>query len=277
VAKLLRKSLDGLLKPEHARAVETGIDVIGDIAIVKLAEPVKDKGGLVGETILRTSRNVKVVFDQEGGLEGDFRLRRLRHLAGENRTLTTHKENGLRFMVDVEKCYFSPRLSTERARIADLVEDGEVVLNMFAGVGPYSITIAKRKKAEVHSNELNETAYRLHLENNRLNKVEPRMHMLNEDAMGLSEILGTRFDRILMPHPSQSDRFLGTAKKLLKKEGGWVHYYRHVSGANVEEARGSLGEELHRILGEEADFTSRKVREIGPHYIELVADIHVSG
>ena len=81
----------------------------------------------------------------------------------------------LRFMVDVEKCYFSPRLSTERARIADLVEDGEVVLNMFAGVGPYSITIAKRKKAEVYSNELNEAAYRLHLENNRLNKVEERI------------------------------------------------------------------------------------------------------
>jgi tRNA (guanine37-N1)-methyltransferase len=278
LAKLLRDSLGGVLPPGQIRAVETGIDIIGDIAIVKLGEEAKGGGALVGRAIMDSMKNVKAVFDQEGGLEGDYRLRRLRHLAGEERTLTLHRENGLRFMVDVEKSYFSPRLSTERARIADLVQDGEAVLNMFAGVGPYSITIAKRKRAEVHSNELNETAYRLHLENNTLNKVEPKVHTLNEDAMALPETLGARFDRILMPHPSQSDRFLGAARELLKEDsGGWVHYYRHLSGANVAEARAGLGEELRRILGDGVVFTSRKVREIGPHYIELVADIHVSG
>ncbi len=59
-------------------------------------------------------KNVKGVFDQEGGIEGDFRLGNLRHLAGEERTITIHRENGLRLRVDVETCYFSPRLSTER-------------------------------------------------------------------------------------------------------------------------------------------------------------------
>ncbi|MGD0637203.1 MAG: class I SAM-dependent methyltransferase family protein [Nitrososphaerales archaeon] len=272
MVKLLRDSLGGLLPPGQARALETGIDIIGDIAIVKLSEEARPSGPVVGDAIMASMKNVKAVFDQEGGLEGDFRLRRLRHVAGEDRTLTLHKENLLRFMVDVEKCYFSPRLSTERARIADLVEDGEVVLNMFAGVGPYSITIAKRKRAEVYSNELNETAYRLHLENNKLNKVEARVKMLNLDAAVLPDHLKARFDRILMPHPSQSDRFLETARGLLK-EGGWIHYYRHVSGADAGEARANLNLELRRILGDGASFTSRKVREIGPHYIELVADI----
>ncbi len=275
MVKLLRDSLGGLLPPGQARALETGIDIIGDIAIVKLSEEAKASGPVVGEAIMASMKNVKAVFDQEGGLEGDFRLRRLRRIAGEDRTLTLHRENMLRFKVDVEKCYFSPRLSTERARIADLVEDGEVVLNMFAGVGPYSITIAKRKKAEVYSNELNETAYRLHLENNKLNKVEARVKTLNLDAMVLPDHLKVRFDRILMPHPSQSDRFLGTARALLK-EGGWIHYYRHVSGADIEEARANLNAELGRTLGDGASFTSRKVREIGPHYIELVADIQAN-
>jgi tRNA (guanine37-N1)-methyltransferase len=276
LVKLLRDSLGGLLPPGQARAIETGIDIIGDVAIVKLGEEARASGPVVGEAIMASMKNVKAVFDQEGGLEGDFRLRRLRHIGGEDRTLTLHRENMLRFMVDVEKCYFSPRLSTERARIADLVEDGEVVLNMFAGVGPYSITIAKRKKAEVYSNELNETAYRLHLENNKLNKVEGRIKMMNLDAMVIPDHLDVRFDRILMPHPSRSDRFLGTARALLK-DGGWMHYYRHVSGADVEEARTNLNAELRRILGDRASFTSRKVREIGPHYIELVADIQVTG
>ncbi len=99
--------------------------------------------------------------------------------------------------------------------------------------------------------------------------------MLNVDAMTLPEDLRVRFDRILMPHPSQSDRFLGTARRLLK-EGGWIHYYRHVSGADVDEARTNLGQELRQILGESVTFSSRKVREIGPHYIELVADIQAT-
>jgi tRNA (guanine37-N1)-methyltransferase len=275
VAKVLRKALEGVLREEQVKAVESGIDIIGDVAIVKLAEPVKDQGSIVGEAILRSIKNVKAVFDQEGALEGDFRLRRLRHLAGEERTLTMHKENGLRFMVDVEKCYFSPRLSTERMRIAELAQEGERALNMFAGVGPYSIILAKRKKAEVWSCELNEVAYKLHLENNRLNKVEPLMHMYNQDAARLSESVNVKFDRILMPHPSQSDKYLKLARKLVK-EGGWIHYYRHLSGADFAEAQVRLGEELREILGEGVRFSSRKMREIGPHYVELVADIHAT-
>ena len=247
MAKLLRGALGSVLPAAQLRALETGIDIIGDIAIVKLPEDAKDGGPAVGGAILASMKNVKAVFDQEGGLEGDFRLRRLHHLAGENRTLTVHRENGMRFTVDVEKCYFSPRLSTERVRIADLVEGGEIVLNMFAGVGPYSITIARRRKAEVYSNELNETAHRLHLENNRLNKVEERMHMLNVDAMNLDRTLDLKFDRILMPHPSQSNRFLATALRMVKKRG-WVHYYRHLSGADFEEARANLGAELGESL-----------------------------
>lgn len=275
MARLLRGSPGGAVLPS-GRSVETGIDVIGDIAIVKLGEGREEKkeeddGPAVGRAIMEAMRNVRAVYDQRGGLEGDFRLRRLRHLAGEERTLTLHRENGLRFVVDVESCYFSPRLSTERARIADLVEDGEVVLNMFAGVGPYSITVARRKDVEVYSNELNEAAYRLHLENDRLNKVEERVHATNEDAMTLAHPDG-RFDRVLMPHPSQSDRFLGAARRMVR-EGGWIHYYRHVSGASVEEASATLEAELRPLLGDGDTFTCRRVREIGPHYLELVADI----
>lgn len=275
MTKLLRKALEGVLQGEQARAIETGIDIIGDIAIVKLADSVKEQGSVIGESILRTSKNVRAVFDQEGGLEGDFRLRRLRHLAGEERTLTTHKENGLRLVVDVEKCYFSPRLSTERMRIAEVTQEGDKVLNMFAGVGPYSVIMAKRKRVEVWSCELNEVAYKLHLENNRINKVEPLMHMYNRDASKLTESVGVKFDRILMPHPSQSDRYLRLARGMLKKEG-WIHYYRHLSGRDAAEAQERLAEELRDKLGESVTFTSKKMREIGPHYVELVADIHLT-
>ncbi len=162
MAKLLREALKGALKPEQVRAVETGIDIIGDIAIVKLGRsgegPGDSRGGARSSAGMK---NVKAVFDQEGGLEGDFRSRRLRHLAGENRTLTMHKENGLRFKVDVEKCYFSPRLSTERMRIADLAGEGEKVAEHVRWGGAVLDHARQEDDAEVWSCELNEVAYKL--------------------------------------------------------------------------------------------------------------------
>jgi tRNA (guanine37-N1)-methyltransferase len=276
LVKLLQKSLEGVLSESEARAVETGIDIVGDIAIVKLDESVKDQGGRVGAAILASMKNVKAVFDQEGGLEGDFRLRRLTHIGGEERTLTVHKENQLRFAVDVEKCYFTPRLSTERLRIVEMSQPGEIVLNMFAGVGPYSNTLSKRRGATLYSNELNEVAFQLHLRNNEMNKVEELTTTLNEDARKLPDVLDIRFDRVLMPHPSQSEKFLETAASMAK-ENGWIHYYRHVSGYDYDEARRELSTEVRGILGSRARFGTRKVREIGPRYLELVADIQVGG
>jgi tRNA (guanine37-N1)-methyltransferase len=251
---------------------ESGIDVVGDIAIVKLRPGVGGKEGDLAKAILAEMKNVKCVYGQEGGIEGDFRLRKLRHLGGEERTTTLHKENGLRLKLDVQTCYFSPRLSTERLRMAEKVGEGEKVLNMFAGVGPYSILIGKRTK--VWSCELNEAAFKFHLENNKLNKVERSVEMLEGDAMALPEKLEgkVRFDRILMPHPSQSNLFLSAAVSMLG-QGGVAHYYRHVTGRDAAEAETNLREEIAAIAPGLSIGSIRKVREIGPRYTELVADL----
>jgi len=246
--------------------------VVGDIAIVKLRPGAEGKEEALAEAILAEMRSVRCVYGQEGGIEGDFRLRKLRHLGGEERTTTVHRENGIRLRLDVETCYFSPRLSTERLRIASGVAKGEKVLNMFAGAGPYSILIAK--KTRVWSCELNHAAVTYHLENNRLNKVEDSVEVIEGDAMLLPDELEGEgpFDRILMPHPSQSNLFLPAALSMLAT-GGVVHYYRHVSGVDSAEAEGSLVEEVGRIAPEVSVASVRRVRVIGPRYIELVADL----
>lgn len=278
-ARKRRRRSDGPRRPSAMRlkagepaSLESGIDVIGDIAIVKLRPGTDGKEAGFAEAILAAMKSVKCVYGQEGGIEGDFRLRKLRHLAGEERTTTLHKENGIRLKLDVETCYFSPRLSTERLRIARQVGEGEKVLNMFAGVGPYSILIAKRTR--VWSCELNDAAFKFHLENNRLNKVEDRVEMIEGDAMLLPEELEGEgpFDRILMPHPSQANLFLPAALSMLAPEGV-VHYYRHVSGEDEDEAEGSLRGELDRIAPGLRIASVRRVRVIGPRYIELVADL----
>ncbi len=274
MARLLKEALKDVLAPEQILELESGIDIVGDIAILRLGESLKGMGSVVGEATLKALKNVKVVLNQEGQIEGEYRLRKLLHLAGEKRTLTIHKENNCRFKVDVQTCYFSPRLSTERLRVADAVKDGEAILNMFAGVGPYSITIARRREAQVSSNELNRAAYELHVENNKMNKVSGKITTLNLDAAKLPSQLSAGFDRIIMPHPSGAMDYLGAAKELLN-DGGLIYYYRHVTAPDPEEGRMALQREVDSILGEAHASNIRKVRAVGPRLIEMVAEIRV--
>ena len=261
---------------EDSGRISSGVDVVGDVAIVKLGEFTPRERRKVGEALLRSMKNVRVVMEQEGGIEGEFRLRKLRHLAGERRTTTVHRENGCAFKVDVAKCYFSPRLSTERLRIARLVKPDEKVLNMFAGVGPFTIPIAKFARATVTSCELNSLAAKLHEENDRLNKVDGLVTVVRGDAAELPSVTRTKFDRVLMPHPSEADRFLPTAL-LMAKKGATIHFYRHVLGENEGEAARELRRELSGLLPSGARASLRKVRDVGPRWIEMAADIRIRG
>lgn len=274
----LPKLIRTLLKRAGLEASPTqlsrGMDVIGDIAIVKL----KGVGGKemkkLAEALLEEVPNVKCVYEQEGGIGGEYRLRRLRHIAGEKRTLTVHRESGCAFKVDVRRCYYSPRLSTERLRIAEEVGRTEKVLNMFAGVGPFSIVVAKRKGARVTSCELNGYASKLHGENVALNKVGHLVEVLNCDAHALEEKVAGRFDRTLMPHPSAANQFLPDAISMTRKRGT-IHYYRHVLGRSESEAAENLEVELRELLPRSATYSIRRVVDVGPRWVEMVADIRL--
>ena len=109
--------------------------MVGDIAITRVPNSSEANGKAIGETIIRVYRNIKTVFVQDSPVAGNFRIRRLKHVAGENKTHTIHKENGCLFAVDVEACYFSPRLCHDRKRIAQQIKPNETIVNMFAGVG----------------------------------------------------------------------------------------------------------------------------------------------
>jgi len=275
VPRLIRAALERA-QVEDAGRVSSGVDVVGDIAIVRLGDFSSREKKKVAKALLEELRNVRVVLEQEGGIEGEYRLRKLSHLGGEKRTLTVHRENGCSYRVDVARCYFSPRLSTERLRIASEVRPSERVLNMFAGVGPFSIPIAKLKGARVLSCELNKSAAGFHLENDRLNRVEELVEVVNADAHDLPKITKRKFDRVLMPLPSEADKYLPTALAMAKK-GGNVHYYRHVLGEDESEAAASLREELSALLPRSTRFTVRRVREVGPRWVEMAAEIRAPG
>jgi len=279
--KRLRKTLPGALSPEETGEIYSSFDVVGDIAIIRLPYTSPVNAQTAANAIMSRHSNVKTILLQASPVAGDLRLRRLTHVAGEKKTSTVHREFGCLFSVDAAKCYFSPRLSHERMRIARLVKPGETVVNMFAGVGCFSIVIAKHAKhAKVFSIDINPAAVQFMQENVRLNRGYGKVIPLLGDS---KELVNSRLqrvaDRVLMPLPEKALEYLPYAVSALKASGGWIHYYglEHAKKAEspAEKAKLKVAEALDALgLDFEVPFV-RVVRNTGPNWFQLVADVHV--
>jgi tRNA (guanine37-N1)-methyltransferase len=279
--KRLRETLSGVLSPGALSKVYSSFDVVGDIAIIRMPSSSPMNAEAAANAVMSIHRNVKTVLLQASPVAGTLRLRRLTHVAGENRTHTVHREFGCVFAVDVAKCYFSPRLSHERMRIAKLVEPGETVVNMFAGVGCFSIIIAKYSgAAKVFSIDLNPAAFQFMQENIRLNRVYDKVvPLLGDSKESINNQLQHVADRVLMPLPEKALEYLPCAVSALKPSGGWIHYYGFEHAAKTksptEKAKRKVAETLD---GLSVDFKVpfvRVVRSTGPNWYQLAADIHV--
>ena len=135
----LMHALENRLPPHLLKNVPQAIDIIGDIAIFEIPPELKPYENAIGGAILQTHRNIRTALAKAGAISGIYRVREFTFIAGEQKTQTVHREFGCRFHVDVAKAYFSPRLSQEHQRVASLVQSGETVVDLFAGVGPFSV------------------------------------------------------------------------------------------------------------------------------------------
>ncbi|MFN3528030.1 MAG: class I SAM-dependent methyltransferase [Candidatus Altarchaeaceae archaeon] len=220
----LKDLLKGILSDEELKILPRSFDIIGDIAIIEIPPELEKKEKVIAEALLKF-KNIKVVAKKAGIFEGEFRTRNVEIIGGENRTETIHKELSCKYILDIEKVYFSERLENERLRILNLVKDNEKILVMFAGVGPYAILLSKKKNVEVYAIELNPVAYEYMIKNVKLNKVNVNCILgdVRIETPKLVEKVG-KFDRIIMPLPKDAGNFLDVALKAIKK-GGIIHYY----------------------------------------------------
>jgi len=273
---MLKKALENILSDKDNADLVSAFDQIGDIIIVRIPDSLISKKKIIGKTLLEQVKTAKSIFYQSSPVEGDFRTRNLQLIAGDKKTETEYKENGCRFIIDVEKAFFSPRLSTERERISNLVNDGDVVINMFGGVGMFSILAAKKKQCIVYNIDINPTASKLCEENIKLNKLKGDVISLNGDSIKIiNEQLQNKADRVLMLLPERSDEFLDTAILSLKKNG-FIHYYSHIHAEKKQDAPKLSEEHFLSINKTRAKIISSKnVRPIGPRFYQTVVDVEI--
>jgi tRNA (guanine37-N1)-methyltransferase len=230
--------------------------------------------------LLRKVNHARSVYCQTSKIDGDYRLRRLEYLAGVENTIAHYRENGCTFKVDVANAYFSPRLSTERKRIALLIKDNETIANLFGGVGTFSIIIARfNKTARVFSVDSNLVAHNLCQENCIINRVTERVVPLFGDATQITRNhLMDKCDRVLMPLPERAMDFVDDAISCLVNGKGIVHYFSHVRAHDKRDAlEKAAGDASRAFKGyKHAVKLSRVVREVGPRYYQLVSDVHTN-
>ncbi|WP_342765699.1 class I SAM-dependent methyltransferase family protein [Methanohalobium sp.] len=197
-------------------------EMVGDIAIIDEDDEFESRK--IADVILKLHPNIKTVLGTTAPVGGEYRVRKVKVIKGENRTETIHKEHGCRYAVDIAGAYFTPRLSTERERVLSFIGSGDVVVDMFAGVGPYSILIAKKVDVKkVIAIDKNPSAVRFLRKNIELNSVNNVFAIEGSAGTKAQEFAGTA-DHVIMNLPHSAEEYLDTAVKITKT-GGMIHYY----------------------------------------------------
>lgn len=272
--KDLISALDGTLPPHLLALLPRSFDIVGDIAVIEdLAPELIPHAETLGKAIMLVHPRVKTVLLKSGKVDGEFRIPRFALLAGEENYETIHTEYGVKLKVNLSKAYFSPRLATEHHRVASQVRDGEVVVDMFAGVGPFSILIANRTSAKVFSVDINPDAIALLRVSINLNRLRGEIIPLCGDVRSFVPQLRGVADRVIMNLPASSLDYLDVAATLLKRDGGIVHLYLFAKEDPLQNAREILAAKLDNLVRSYEVRNARIVKPVAPREWQVALDI----
>ncbi len=268
--KSLKEALKNNIPKKFINFIPKSYDIIGNIAIIEFDKFktheneeqyfLKKK---IAKTIIKVNKKINSVYEKKSEISGKYRLRKLDLLYGNDISETIYKENHCSFNLDIKHTFFTPRLVYERRRIASSnIKKNEIIIDLFAGVGPFSIQIAKDHDVKIYSFDINPYAYYYLKENIKLNKLKGKINAYNLDikillnsSNELGKSLKNNADRIIMNLPERSIKFIDIACFLIKKSGGILHFYQFCEKPNpIEKALEDL---THHI-----NYYNWKVQEI---------------
>ena len=263
--------LEDELTKDEIDNLKTSFDTIGDIVILEIPDELQDKRKIIGDAAYKFTKR-KAIYMKRSAIKGTIRVRDLEFLAGVDDSVTIHKEHGARLKLDVREVYFSPRLATERKRVMESVKDGEKILDMFCGIGPFPIVIARNKDVDITAVDINEAAIKYLDENIKLNKLKGRIESHCGDVREVSKGFKTKFDRIIMNLPGLAYTFLDVSVDLIN-DSGIINYYEFSDSyeqgiKRLSDAASSAGKKVEIL-------NTRKVKSISPDEWHVAIDARV--
>jgi len=275
-----KEKLREILSDEELSVLPRGFQVIGRVIIIKLNPLLLEKKILIAQKYMELLPSTKSVYLNMGRIKGKYRTpEKIVFLVGEDDPIVEHKEHGVIYRFDFTKIMFSMGNLNERKFLSTLVKENEVIVDMFAGIGYFSLPIAKHSKPKIiYSIELNLESFKFLTENIKINHLDDVIVPINGDSKNevikLSES-GVRADRVIMGvFPAPKD-FIKEALTLIKESGTIFHY----EGVATKENYLSLFNEF-KDIAETSNckcklLSKRLVKSYGPHLYHIVFDILV--
>jgi tRNA wybutosine-synthesizing protein 2 len=279
IKQLLIENLKDDLTQEHLELLPSSYQKIGDIVIINLdidLIPFEDE---IGKIILKNIPNTRTVCSRTGEITGEERLPQLEVIAGVDNTETIHKENGCLYSLDVAKIMFAKGNLKERGRLTKLVKPNEIIVDLFAGIGYFSIPIAKfARPSKIYAIDINPTSILYLQKNIQLNRVEGKIEVILGDCREVVKKLGRIANRLIMGYLPNTKEFLDSAFTVLKQNGGIIHYHDVFKEENLwDEPLGILkasaeknGYVLEKLL------EKRIVKSYAPKVVHVVIDAKFS-
>jgi len=275
--KTILEYLEEKFPGEDFSNIPQGFDRIGDIVVVEIKEPLQFFEKEIGAAILEGTPSITAVYAKDGKIQGTYRLQQLRCIAGQEKQKTIHQEYGVQLSIEIGKVYFSPRLAQEHHRIATQVNPNECVLDMFTGIGPFPIHIAKRVEGTIYAIDINPKAIACLKDSMTRNKLLGKIIPLQGDTRIITKkSLQGICDRVLMNLPGSADKYIPTAVSALKPSGGIIHFYTFEREPAIEDKAQKLlskkvketGAAIHKII-------SHQIKDIAPNTTQMVVDAFI--
>ncbi len=267
----LSAALHGEIPEKCLHLLPRGWFILGEVIIVKVHPRLKDYESIIGRALLQHYPRCCTVLADEG-IAGQLRQPVRRTIVG-SRSRTRHKENGVVFHLDAREVMFSPGNLRERMRMSRL-GTGENVVDMFAGIGYFSIPMAVHSRPrKVLAIELNPYAYQFLCQNIRENHVEEIVQPIHGDC-ALETPRGIA-DRVLMGMVQVTDRYLEAGISALKP-GGTLHYHQTIPSRQYPEAAVQEVKDAAAALGCRAEILKcLRVKKFSPGVVHAVIDARI--
>tara|TARA_Y100000310_G_scaffold339512_1_gene432400 strand:+ start:210 stop:998 length:789 start_codon:yes stop_codon:yes gene_type:complete len=258
-------------------------DIIGSIAIMKFNGEKKAQKIKEAKKLLKRS-NIKTVLEKSGKIKGRLRTLKTKYLAGDKTLETKHKENNCQMKLNIETCYFSPRLSEERKEVAEQINKKDQVLVMFSGVAPFPVIINKlARPKKIIAIELSKQCNKYAEENIKLNKLN-NIELLQGDVKkvvkkgGLivkGNLVPLQFDKIIMPRPNLKETFLREAFSVSKKNT-IVFYYCFGKEKELNKNLEEINKEAKKAKKKIKILRVKRAGDIAPYKFRYRVDFRVN-
>jgi tRNA (guanine37-N1)-methyltransferase len=250
-------------------------DIIGEIILIKLPSDSLKYKNLIGAALIKTNKNIKTVCLIDP-VSGELRTRNLSIISGDKNTSTIHNEFGIKYYINLSKAYFSPRLANERKRISKLVKNNEIIVDLFAGVGPFSIMIAKyANPKKIYLIDKNKYAIKYAKKNILINNVLDKINILNIDAKNIERYIlknKLKADRVIMNLPFSAFNYFENALKILA-DNAFIHYYDILKNEKINDRINYLKRISEKNGFKIKKFKIRKIKSYSPREFYIGIDI----